>query len=607
MNGSGVRSGQSNQRDSVRSKDLQEKSKSYSRFSQSNFSPSRNGSLMNAKTKKSKSMLNLASGWQGSRRLLDNAMNVDNGENEEEEEEEEENVESRHFETDTQENGEKNTWRGFYRGMANGNMGNGNMANGNMANNGMANGGMECNGMANDRASIGAADGGASNGFAANNSANGSNKTARPIIKTRPSCAPDNQHEDATKPKTNPRQSGRIKVKDQPIHDSHLLFEKLDEKAQKYKLRPFANRLTKEVDFGGFRDDGGIKFRKFSSSDEKNNFLSSHLGDTASPIDKRGYFVFGVRSYVRVEFCGTCRSNDFCGVDHHLQAVVSDYYANEAYYKTGIASTDLDMKKSFSLVHEICPVSGPANHDGLNKLASVLDNMSDHELMQMSENFFHESEIRYQTDGGFSFHPTENTANNALFVVMETIDAINDGDYDTAYTLLVSSNEPKDEASLFFFYLLFRQFERRQCKLLNPLFNDRRLAKIELSNFKFSKKEILPSGFLPAILRLSIEDTICRKLTSMVSHYQSKPNSEILVENGKISLKSYPGDIYRLVTPEFFPSMSDDHPSVLGCYLMDLLEIVCDDKEAMSKNNFTPSMADQALEVIKAEDMTFES
>ena len=102
-----------------------------------------------------------------------------------------------------------------------------------------------------------------------------------------------------------------------------------------YMLPSFANRNSAYLLFRGFSTNtqGAIYTRVYyNEQDEKTNYLASDLGSLASNIFPDGtYYVYGVRSYLKITTCSACRSDGGCTTDHLLQGILRDIHSNMKY------------------------------------------------------------------------------------------------------------------------------------------------------------------------------------------------------------------------------------------------------------------------------------
>ena len=122
------------------------------------------------------------------------------------------------------------------------------------------------------------------------------------------------------------------------------------ENSKGFELKPFRNRASKFFLWSGFTSENSCQYNDFDSPDsERINFLHSSLGDIASPIDENmNFFIFGVKNYIKVTPCQTCRRGKSCH-PHHLQAILEDVESNKNFVGE-ITIKDVDVKREFSLV-----------------------------------------------------------------------------------------------------------------------------------------------------------------------------------------------------------------------------------------------------------------
>ena len=117
----------------------------------------------------------------------------------------------------------------------------------------------------------------------------------------------------------------------------------------KYATINFLNRISAIIPIGGFKSCSHKLFLLFSPEDELENFKKSRLGDLASEINEKGYFIFGVKGYCFVPSCSIFRKGGRCQTDHHLQVLLDDIDKHQYLKKEGIVSK-FDLRRNFPKV-----------------------------------------------------------------------------------------------------------------------------------------------------------------------------------------------------------------------------------------------------------------
>ena len=98
------------------------------------------------------------------------------------------------------------------------------------------------------------------------------------------------------------------------------------------------NRISAIIPIGGFKSCSHKLFLLFSPEDELENFKKSRLGDLASEINEKGYFIFGLKGYCFAPSCSICRKGGRCQTDHHLQVLLDDIDKHQYLKKEGVVS-----------------------------------------------------------------------------------------------------------------------------------------------------------------------------------------------------------------------------------------------------------------------------
>ena len=372
-----------------------------------------------------------------------------------------------------------------------------------------------------------------------------------------------------------------------------------------YILRDFLNRKSFFIPYGGFRDNDKNMVKFDNEADEKLNFLYSKLGDIASIIDQNSeYFIYGIRSYVRVNKCANCRKNKKCDEDHHLQCLLNDIELNKDMERE-LTTRDVDVRRSFETVSLNQPPI-------FNRLSDSLENILDPNLLtfplesvaktlylekmvldetqfeNLNKNHFPLGEIRGNPKKGFLFNLYDKTPKSSVIVNICMVINYSKKDILQGLEYLMASGEPKEicvdscmiqttKHSIYALYCLYLDFKLKTSKDLDELFNFKDLNVKAFHGNEFGKVRagLIPLGLIFTMLRLHVEAQINAALTSLMNSFNEQNLPELIIINHQIFVKNNisGGKLVVVNHPSFAP-INNEMNSPLSEFLSNMYKVL---------------------------------
>ena len=402
----------------------------------------------------------------------------------------------------------------------------------------------------------------------------------------------------------------KFTVRGNSVFNSHLLFSELNDDT--YRVKSFKNRKAAKVPFGGYHSDDIYDFEKFNNGKEEvMNFFESGIGQMASKILPDGsYFIFGIRSYLRVVPCKNCFKGS-CEVDHLLQAIVEDFESHQGVSRD-VQAHDLILKRPFQYVRltRPSPISQiiPRAGEEAKAYPLVFEKMTKQLFLDLSRKYFGNGEIAVDDNNNFVFRLTPNTSSDSCIATIILVkDLLEKGQFEDSLAALLSANEPRAreteslEAVVFALYVFYLSLTLAFESPLDSIFKDIRIDDLGLDSFGKLKEGALPFGLVYAISRLEIEHMINIRCYEIAT--QGDKSKFSVTAKGNVFLKSHPNDKLRLVLSPYFPHISDEFPvSIFGLFVA-LLSFRIIDFDAAVRCGISNSEGQRLTAIIDQEEM----